>query len=129
MGHFSCIYALEAAYMCLMSQSGIPSFNSYVSPPFPSKMVPCCPSHVIDSLSCTQVALCPAHTQATSLVVAKSHRNSPISPNHKKCHCISWKKNIYVQNVAIEGLAMAGGIQGNVADSTLAALKFHEVEP
>ena len=31
--------------------------------------------------------------------------------------------------MAIEGLATAGGIQGNVADAALAILKHHEVEP
>jgi len=40
-----------------------------------------------------------------------------------------WNGSIYVQHVTIEGLAMAGGIQGNVADATLTILKYHKVEP
>jgi len=34
-----------------------------------------------------------------------------------------------MQHVAIEGLAMVGGIQGNLVDTTIALLKFHGVEP
>ena len=36
---------------------------------------------------------------------------------------------MYVQHVEIEGLATAGGIQGHVADTSLAILKHHKVEP
>jgi len=48
--------------------------------------------------------------EAVSLDIAKAYRNSPIPPNHKKYLCILWKGGIYVQHVAIEGLATAGGI-------------------
>src|SRR5882724_6636102 len=40
-----------------------------------------------------------------------------------------WENSIYMQHIAIERLAMAGGIQGNVVDTTIALLKFHGVEP
>ena len=40
-----------------------------------------------------------------------------------------WRGAGYVQCAAIEGLATAGGIQGNIADAALAILKHHEVEP
>ena len=40
-----------------------------------------------------------------------------------------WENSIYMQHIAIERLAMAGGIQGNVVDATIALLKFHGVEP
>ena len=40
-----------------------------------------------------------------------------------------WRGGVYVQHVAIEGLAIAGSIQGNIADAALAILKHHEVEP
>src|SRR5882724_975585 len=40
-----------------------------------------------------------------------------------------WKNNIYVQHVAIEGLATSGGIQGSIADVTVAPLKFHKINP
>jgi len=36
---------------------------------------------------------------------------------------------VYVQHVAIEGLATVGGIQGTVADATVAILKYHNIEP
>jgi len=55
--------------------------------------------------------------------------NLPITPNHNKYLCVFWKGGIYVQHVAIEGLAMVGGIQENIADVTIALLKFHEVGP
>jgi len=40
-----------------------------------------------------------------------------------------WKGSIYMQHVTIEGLATAGGIQGNVADTTISILKFHAIKP
>ena len=40
-----------------------------------------------------------------------------------------WHDQIYIQHVAIEGLATAGGIQGMVADACLAVLEFHGVKP
>jgi len=39
-----------------------------------------------------------------------------------------WKGSVYVKHMAIEGLATAGGIQGNVADTSLAILKYCGVE-
>jgi len=81
------------------------------------------------SLPHIQVASCPENTEAASLDVAKAYQISPISPDHKKYLCIFWKGAVYVQHVAIKGLATAGGIQGNIPDATLAILKYHEVEP
>ena len=72
---------------------------------------------------------CPTGMEATLLDIAKAYRNSPISPKHKKYLCILWKGGVYVQHIAIEGLATAGSIQGCVADVTLAILKFHKIEP
>ena len=40
-----------------------------------------------------------------------------------------WEKKIYVQHVAIEGLATAGGIQGTIADACVALLKWRGIEP
>jgi len=40
-----------------------------------------------------------------------------------------WNGGVYLQHVTIEGLAMGGGIQGNIADATLAILKYHKVDP
>ena len=34
-----------------------------------------------------------------------------------------------MQHVAVGRLATAGGIQGSIADATLAVLKFHNIEP
>ena len=36
---------------------------------------------------------------------------------------------MYVQHIAIEGLATTGGIQGNIADASLTILKHHKVKP
>jgi len=41
---------------------------------------------------------------------------------------VLWKGCIYVQHVAIEGLATAGGIQGCIADAALEILKHHKVK-
>src|SRR5882672_11862676 len=67
--------------------------------------------------------------QAASLDVEKAYRNSPILPAHKRYLCVYWKGSVYVQHVAVKGLATAGGIQGCVADATLDLLKFHKLEP
>ena len=40
-----------------------------------------------------------------------------------------WRQGIYVQHVAIEGLATAGGIQGNVTDACVAILNWHGIKP
>ena len=40
-----------------------------------------------------------------------------------------WEKKIYVQHVAIEGLATAGGIQGTIADTCIALLKWWGIGP
>jgi len=42
---------------------------------------------------------------------------------------VYWKNGVYVQHIAIEGLATAGGIQGTVVDATVALLKFHNIQP
>src|SRR5882672_8253013 len=70
-----------------------------------------------------QVSSCPHGTKAASLDIAKAYRNSPIIPCHKKYLCMFWKGAVYVQHVSIKGLAMAGRIQGNVADAALAILR------
>src|SRR5882724_9195368 len=76
-----------------------------------------------------KLASCPPGTQATSLDLTSAYHNSPIAPLHKKYVCILWKNSIYMQHVKIEGMAMAGGIQGNVVDTTIDFLKFNGVEP
>ena len=40
-----------------------------------------------------------------------------------------WDGKIYVQHVAIEGLATAGGIQGTIADACIALLKWCSIAP
>src|SRR5882724_8189088 len=40
-----------------------------------------------------------------------------------------WQGRIYVQHVAIEGLATVGGIQGMVADACVLILKHHDIGP
>jgi len=50
-------------------------------------------------------------------------------PAHKRYLCVFWNNSVYVQHVAIEGLATAGRIQATVIDATIALLKFHNIEP
>ena len=40
-----------------------------------------------------------------------------------------WNDHIYVQHVAIEGLATARGIQGSIADACVALLKSAGIHP
>ena len=75
-----------------------------------------------------QVSVCPDGTEAASLNIAKAYRNSPIIPGHKRYLGVMWHQSIYVQHVAIEGLATAGGIQGNVADACVALLNWHGIK-
>ena len=49
-------------------------------------------------------------------------------PAHKRYLCVFWNNSVYVQHVAIEGLATSR-IQGTVADATIFLLKFHKIEP
>ena len=79
------------------------------------------------TLSLVKLVSCPPGTEATSLDIAKAYRNSPICPTHKKYLCVFWRGSIYVQHVAIEGLATMGWIQGNIADPTITILKYHMV--
>src|SRR5882724_6368946 len=76
-----------------------------------------------------KLATCSPHMEATSLDIAKAYRNSPILPSHKKYLCVYWKGGVYVQHIAVEGLATAGGIQGTIVDATVALLKFHNIHP
>jgi len=71
----------------------------------------------------------PPGTEAASLDIAKAYQNSPITPIHKKYLCVFCKNHIYIQHDTIEGLATAGGIQGAMADTMVALLKFHKVKP
>src|SRR5882724_5463607 len=71
----------------------------------------------------------PPGMEAASLDITKAYHNSPIAPIHKKYLCISWKGGIYVQHIAIEGIAIAGSIQGGVADAMVPLLKFHGINP
>ena len=76
-----------------------------------------------------QLATCPIGTQAASLDIAKAYRNSPIIPDHKRYLAILWRGHVYIQHVAIEGLATAGGIQGTVADVCIQILAHHGIHP
>jgi len=67
----------------------------------------------------SKVATAPEGTQATSLDIERAYHNSPIIPCHKPYLATSWNNSIYVGHVAVEGLATAGGIQGNAADALL----------
>ena len=40
-----------------------------------------------------------------------------------------WQDQFFIQHVAIEGLATAGGIQGTIADACLMILKHHDITP
>ena len=40
-----------------------------------------------------------------------------------------WHQAIYVQHIVIEGLVMAGGIQGNMADACVTLLNWHGIKP
>ena len=77
----------------------------------------------------TQISSCPDSTQATSLDISKAYRNSPILPEHKHYLLIIWRDSVYVQHVAIEGLAMARGIQGSLADACVLILKHQGIGP
>ena len=39
------------------------------------------------------------------------------------------KDAIYVQHITVEGLSTASGIQGSMVDTTMAILKFHDIQP
>ena len=87
------------------------------------------PMMFLTGLHIFKLASFPVGMEATSLDIAKAYHNSPICPAHKKYLCIYWRDSVYIQHVAVKGLATAGGIQGNVADTTIALLKYHRVEP
>src|SRR5882724_9621988 len=76
-----------------------------------------------------KLASCWPGTEAASLDITKAYQNSPICPEHKKYLCVYWKEAVYVQHIAIEGLAIARGIQGSIADATIAVLKYHTIKP
>ena len=75
------------------------------------------------------LASCSPGIEAASLDIEKAYQNSPICPEHKKYLCIHWKEAIYVQHITIEGLSTTRGIQGCVADATIALLKYSAVKP
>src|SRR6266481_9627667 len=77
----------------------------------------------------SNICICSARIAAASLDIAKAYRNSLISPAHKCYLPVMWKDLIYVQHVAIEGLATAGGIQGMIADTCIALLKWKGIHP
>src|SRR5882724_118704 len=66
--------------------------------------------------------------QAASLDIERAYHNSPIAPIHKPYLAVSWQDKIFVGHVAVEGLAMAGGIQGTPADSLLDILRIGSIE-
>ena len=74
---------------------------------------------VLIHLTIVPITSCPAGTEAASLDITKAYRNSPILPKHKKYLPIFWRNKVYIQHVAIEGLATASGIQGTIADACL----------
>ena len=40
-----------------------------------------------------------------------------------------WQDKVYIQHVTIEGLIIAGGIQGNMANACLLIMKHHDIGP
>ena len=76
-----------------------------------------------------QIASCPVGTEAAALDIAKAYRNSPILPKHKHYLLILWHDRVFIQHIAIEGLATAGGIQGTVANACLQILAHHNIKP
>src|SRR5882724_2138655 len=74
------------------------------------------------------IATVPLGTQAASLDIERAYHISPIVPIHKPYLAVLWQEKIYVGHVAVEGLAMAGGIQGTPADALLDIFQFHGIE-
>ena len=64
-----------------------------------------------------------------TLDIAKAYQNSPIVLGHKHFLSVMWENKIYVQHIAIEGLATAGGIQGTIADTCVTILKWQGIRP
>jgi len=75
-----------------------------------------------------KVSSAPCGMQAASLDIQRAYHNSPIAPIHKPFLAVSWKDDIYVGHVAVEGLATARGIQGAPADALLDILGHHGIE-
>ena len=67
----------------------------------------------------SNIASAPAGTQAASLDIKQAYHNSPILPQHKAYLVSFWEGSVYVGHIAVEGLAMAGGIQGCLANAML----------
>src|SRR5882724_404450 len=61
--------------------------------------------------------------------MVQAYRNSLIIPAHKKYLAVSWRNCIYVQNNAIEGLCLVGGIQGTPADACIEILHSNGIHP
>jgi len=59
----------------------------------------------------------------------QAYRNSPIVPAHNKYLAVSWRNAIYVQHNAVEGLSLAGRIQGALADACIEILHANKIGP
>lgn len=67
-------------------------------------------------------------TQAATLNIEHTYRNSPIAPKHKAYIAVIWQNKIYVEHCAVFGLATSGGIQGHITDAAVAIFKYHGVD-
>ena len=79
------------------------------------------------NVSC-KVTSAPPGTQTASLDIEQAYHNSLIAPVHRPYLTVSWNDTVYIGHVTVEGLAMAGGIQGCPAGALLDILQHHWIE-
>ena len=76
-----------------------------------------------------QVATCPPRSQGACLDMICAYCNSPISPSHKSYVASMWHGNIYIDHCAMEGLSLAGKIQGHPADVLVTIFDLKSISP
>jgi hypothetical protein len=85
-------------------------------------------SHIL-ILFGTQVASAPPGTQAATLDVEATYRTIPVWPQHKRFLVVEVDRKLFIDHVFPFGLAMAGGVQGHVADATVDILHSLDLGP
>lgn len=82
------------------------------------------------SYSCSfKVATAPDGAEACSLDIEAAYRTTPVLPSHKRAMAVTHRGKFFVEHCVTFGVASAHGLQGEIADGTIAIWKKKGVGP
>lgn len=76
-----------------------------------------------------KVASAPDGAEACSLDIEAAYRTTPVLPAHKRAMAVTHRGKFFVEHCVTFGVASAHGLQGEIADGTIAIWEKKDVGP